>query len=55
MSVNVLLNLADLPRDALSKVLLGYTETYRALDLREAIAGAYERLSASDILCIGDA
>ncbi|WP_295815133.1 aminotransferase class I/II-fold pyridoxal phosphate-dependent enzyme [uncultured Nitratireductor sp.] len=41
--------------EELEKLWLGYTETWGSPDLREAIAGTYDRLSASDILCFAGA
>ena len=42
-------------RDAFDGLWLGYTETFGAPDLREAIAGTYLRQSPSDILCFAGA
>jgi hypothetical protein len=38
-------------REEFETLWLGYTETFGAPDLREAIAGTFERQAASDILC----
>lgn len=42
-------------REAFDCLWLGYTETFGAHDLREAIAGTYLRQSPSDILCFAGA
>ncbi len=42
-------------REAFEGMWLGYTETFGAPDLREAIAGTYAKQSASDILCFAGA
>ena len=42
-------------REAFDSLWLGYTETFGAPDLREAIAGTYLRQSPSDILCFAGA
>ena len=55
MSVGDLLALADLPPDALNELHLGYTETWGAPDLREAIAGTYDRMNPENILCFAGA
>ena len=55
LTVSQLLELANLPRDHLNNLWLGYTETYGAPDLREAIAGTYEHMTAENILCFAGA
>lgn len=42
-------------REAFETLHLGYTQTYGAPELREAIASTYERQSADDILCFAGA
>ena len=42
-------------REGFEAVWLGYTETWGAPDLREAIAATYDGLQASDILCFAGA
>jgi aspartate/methionine/tyrosine aminotransferase len=42
-------------REEFETLWLGYTETFGARDLREAIAGTFERQAASDILCFAGA
>ncbi|MCC5780896.1 pyridoxal phosphate-dependent aminotransferase [Nitratireductor sp. B36] len=42
-------------REELDRLWLGYTETWGAPDLREAIAATYDGLSARDILCFAGA
>lgn len=42
-------------REGFENLWLGYTETWGAPDLREAIAGTYEGRSAADILCFAGA
>lgn len=42
-------------REGFENLWLGYTETFGAPDLREAIAATYERQSASNILCFAGA
>lgn len=56
MSMRELLDLASPEeRAAFDALWLGYTETFGAPDLREAIAATYVRQSASDILCFAGA
>ena len=55
VSVGELLSLAGLPPDALSDLHLGYTETWGAPDLREAIAATYDALTPDNILCFAGA
>lgn len=42
-------------REELDRLWLGYTETWGAPDLREAIAATYHGLSARDVLCFAGA
>lgn len=49
-TVGELLALADLPADALSDLVLGYTEAEGSPWLRERIAGFYPGLGAGDVL-----
>ena len=55
LSINELLDLAELPRDTLNDLWLGYTETYGAPDLREAIAQTYDNMAEENILCFAGA
>ena len=55
LTINELLDLAELPRDSLNDLWLGYTETYGAPDLREAIAQTYDNMKAENILCFAGA
>ncbi len=56
MSIAVLLTLAtDEDRRAFESLHLGYTETYGAPALREAIAATYDLVGADDILCFAGA
>lgn len=55
LTVEALLDLAELKLDALGEVWLGYTQTWGAPELRRAIATTYERLSAEHILCFAGA
>jgi aspartate/methionine/tyrosine aminotransferase len=55
VSVGELLNLAGLSTDSLTDLQLGYTETWGARDLREAIAATYTRMDAENILCFAGA
>lgn len=56
MSMRDLLGLATAEeREAFEGMWLGYTETFGAPDLRDAIAGTYTKQSASDILCFAGA
>jgi len=55
LSVGELLSLANLPPDALCGLHLGYTQTWGAPDLREAISQTYDNLSADNILCFAGA
>lgn len=55
MSVGELIDLAGLPQDTLLKQHLGYTETWGAPDLRQAISETYDSLSSDNILCFAGA
>jgi aspartate/methionine/tyrosine aminotransferase len=55
LSIGELLDLADLPQDHLASLHLGYTETWGASDLRQAISATYETLSPENILCFAGA
>ncbi|MEO1574690.1 MAG: aminotransferase class I/II-fold pyridoxal phosphate-dependent enzyme [Pseudomonadota bacterium] len=55
VTVAELLELAGQPADALGELHLGYTQTWGAPDLREAIAGTYDTLGAENILCFAGA
>ena len=55
MTIQELLALADMPPDLLNSLYLGYTETWGAPDLRDAIASTYDHLSAENILCFAGA
>ncbi len=56
LSMRDLLSMAsDEDRDAFEGMWLGYTETFGAPDLREAIAGTYTQQSASNVLCFAGA
>lgn len=55
VTVGELLALAGKPADALADLHLGYTETWGAPDLREAIAGTYDSVTADDVLCFAGA
>lgn len=55
VSVGELLKLADLPFDSLADVYLGYTETWGASTLREAIAATYDNIRANNIVCFAGA
>lgn len=55
ISVGELLDLAGLPEDELSGLHLGYTETWGAPDLRQAISETYERMESGNILCFAGA
>jgi len=55
ITVKELLDLAELPADTLSGLHLGYTETWGAPDLRQAISETYDRMDASNILCFAGA
>jgi aspartate/methionine/tyrosine aminotransferase len=56
MSLRELLDLvAPAEREAFDRSWLGYTETFGAPDLREAIAATYEKQQAGNILCFAGA
>jgi len=55
LTVNELLRMASLPNDALGDLFLGYTETWGAPDLREAIASTYDNMKPENILCFAGA
>ena len=56
MSLRELLDLATpAERAAFDRSWLGYTETFGAPDLREAIAATYEKQQAGNILCFAGA
>lgn len=55
LSVSDLLGLAGLPADTLGSLHLGYTETWGAPDLREAISETYDTMAAENILCFSGA
>ena len=54
-TVAELLELAALPPDVLNTLHLGYTETWGAPDLRQAIAHTYDHLQSNNILCFAGA
>lgn len=55
LSIGELLDLADLPQDHLASLHLGYTETWGAPDLRQAISETYDTLSPENVLCFAGA
>ncbi len=55
LSMGGLLRLAGLPLDHLSSLHLGYTETWGAPDLRQAISKTYDNMSPENILCFSGA
>ncbi len=56
MSVDDLLALSTEPEQSnLNDLWLGYTETWGAPDLREAIANTYDQITADDVLCLAGA
>lgn len=56
MSLDDLLTMAGTSAaESLGDLWLGYTETWGAPDLREAIAGTYERMEPDNILCFAGA
>lgn len=56
LSITELLALAsDEDREAFMNLPLGYTQTFGAPPLRDAIAGTYHRLVAEDVLCFAGA
>ena len=56
ISMRALLEMADpQSRDEFEQLWLGYTETFGAPDLREAIAEMYQQRDASEVLCFAGA
>jgi aspartate/methionine/tyrosine aminotransferase len=56
MSVNDLLSYASTEqKEEYKNLWLGYTETWGALDLREAIAKSYDKMKKENILCLAGA
>ena len=55
ITMGQLLTMAGLPHDALSDLHLGYTETWGAPDLRQAIAETYDKMKGENILCFAGA
>ena len=55
ITMGQLLDLAGLPHDALSELHLGYTETWGAPDLRQAISETYGTMKPENILCFAGA
>lgn len=55
ITLGQLLDMADLPHDILSDLHLGYTETWGAPDLREAISATYQKMKPENILCFAGA
>lgn len=55
ITVGELLDLAGYPRDVLNDLHLGYTETWGAPDLREAIACTFEQMQPENVLCFAGA
>jgi len=55
LTVGELLDLADMPNTALEGLYLGYTETWGAPDLRQAISETYDTMKAENILCFAGA
>lgn len=55
ITVGQLMDLADLPRNHLDDLHLGYTETWGAPDLRQAISETYDKMQAENILCFAGA
>jgi aspartate/methionine/tyrosine aminotransferase len=55
MTISELLDMAQLPRDTLQTLHLGYTETWGAPDLREAISETYAHMGPENILCFAGA
>lgn len=55
LSVGALLDIAGLPQTALSDLHLGYTETWGAPDLRQAISATYDKMKPENILCFAGA
>ncbi|MCG8509479.1 MAG: aminotransferase class I/II-fold pyridoxal phosphate-dependent enzyme [Rhodospirillales bacterium] len=55
LRVGELLDMAGLTPDTLNDLYLGYTETWGAYDLREAIAGTYDRMAPENVVCFAGA
>ncbi len=55
ITMGQLLDMAGLPRDALAELHLGYTETWGAPDLRQAISETYDKMKAENVLCFAGA
>ena len=55
MTVRELLEIAGEPADTLHDLWLGYTETWGAPDVREAIAGTFKSMMPDNILCFAGA
>ena len=55
LSIRELLDLANVPLESLAELHLGYTETWGAPALREAIAKTYDNISADDLVCFAGA
>lgn len=55
VTIGELMNMAGLSADALGDLHLGYTETWGAPELREAIAATYDRINPENILCFAGA
>lgn len=55
LSVGELFDLAELPQTSLSDLYLGYTETWGAPDLRQAISETYDTMGPENILCFAGA
>lgn len=55
MSIAELLELAEKPANSLADLSLGYTETWGAPSLRDAIANTYDNISADNIVCFAGA
>ena len=53
VTVDELLQMAGVPLADLGKLALGYTESQGRPQLREAIAGAYESVTADDVIVLG--
>jgi aspartate/methionine/tyrosine aminotransferase len=53
LSITELLELADIPMDALGEERLIYTDTAGSPSLREAISGLYQRVEAEHVLVLG--
>lgn len=55
LTIEELFHLAELPPDTLNTLYLGYTETWGAPDLRDAIAATYAHMQPANILCFAGA